>query len=173
MKHAKLTIQTLPLSRLKPHPRNPRHHPEPGSPEWDALKKSLENAYFDPLVWNKRNGMLVSGHLRTKVLKEVGCQKADCVVVNLPEAEHVAMLTRANKQSGDWDETALAQMLKELSDQSFDLGLTGFGPEEAAALLKTLVVEAPEEFSQFRENLETEHQCPKCGYKWSGKTGDV
>jgi DnaJ-domain-containing protein 1 len=26
----------------------------------------------------------------------------------------------------------------------------------------------PEDFKEVDENIETEHSCPKCGYKWSG-----
>jgi hypothetical protein len=27
----------------------------------------------------------------------------------------------------------------------------------------------PEEFTEYGEDIETEHKCPKCGYEWSGK----
>ena len=27
---------------------------------------------------------------------------------------------------------------------------------------------APEDFPEVDENVPTEHQCPKCGYRWSG-----
>ena len=29
--------------------------------------------------------------------------------------------------------------------------------------------EPPDEFGAYDEDIETEHQCPKCGYVWSGK----
>ena len=41
-----------------------------------------------------------------------------------------------------------------------------FSDEELAGLLNT--VEAPEVFPAVDENIETEHVCPKCGYRWSG-----
>lgn len=49
-KIASLKIERLPLIKLKPHPRNPRIHPEKGTPAWEALRKSLEADYFDPIV---------------------------------------------------------------------------------------------------------------------------
>jgi len=27
---------------------------------------------------------------------------------------------------------------------------------------------APSDFKEFDETIETDHECPKCGYKWSG-----
>ena len=30
-------------------------------------------------------------------------------------------------------------------------------------------VESPDEFKEYDENIDTEHVCPKCGYRWSGK----
>ncbi len=40
MTHAKLKVETVPLDRMKPHPRNPRSHPEPGSTAWETMKQS-------------------------------------------------------------------------------------------------------------------------------------
>lgn len=126
LRHARLKVQTMQLSKLKPHPRNPRHHPEPGSRDWEALKKSLKDVYFDPLVFNKANGFLVSGHLRAKVLEEMGCETVDCVVVNIDEKRHIAMLLRANNSTGDYEMAQVKELLKELEVASFDLDLTGF-----------------------------------------------
>lgn len=36
---------TLPLAELKPHPANPRKHPDPGSREWSVLEGSLKDDY--------------------------------------------------------------------------------------------------------------------------------
>ena len=115
MKHAKLTIKALPLKILKPHPRNPRKHPAPGSEEWETLKRSLADNYWDPLVFNFRNNFLISGHLRAKVLSEMGVAKADCVVVDFDEDKHVQIMLRANTNSADWDDAALANILKDMT----------------------------------------------------------
>ena len=74
---AAIEIRRLPLEELKPHPRNPRVHPKVNSPLWIVMRKSLEVDYFNPLIWNRRNGCLVSGHLRLKVLIEMGFTHVD------------------------------------------------------------------------------------------------
>jgi DNA modification methylase len=129
-KSATLTVKRLPLDKLKPHPRNPRQHPEPGSAEWQTLRRSLESEYFDPLVWNKRNGLLVSGHLRTKILAESGYESADCVIVDWDEPTHLARMIAANKLQGENDDKLLSELFRELMAAETDLDLTGFTQEE-------------------------------------------
>ena len=133
---ATIHIERLPLATLKPHPRNPRVHPEPGTPAWDALKTSLAHDYFDPIVWNKRNGLLVSGHLRTKVLTAEGYTHADVSVVDYNEATHLARLLAANKLQGEDDREALAKIMSELDQTCADaVRLTGLDDAEIAELL--------------------------------------
>jgi hypothetical protein len=132
--HAKLDVQTLPLKQLLPHPQNPRVHPEPDSPEWAQLRKSLINVYFDPLVWNKRNGLLVSGHLRRKVLDAMGVTKADVVVIDVDEDAHLALLMAANNQHGEFNFQLVADIMKGLQERGYDLDLTGFNAETLGQL---------------------------------------
>jgi DNA modification methylase len=130
--YAHLTVRKMPISRLKEHPSNPRVHPQPGSPEWETLRKSLENDYFDPCVVNERNGfMLVSGHMRVKVLREMGVKHVDCVIVDYPEDVHLARMIAANKQIGDWNDATLTALLQQCETPA----LTGYTDEQIQALL--------------------------------------
>lgn len=124
---AELNVERMKLTRLKPHPKNPRTHPKPNSPEWEVLRKSLDHDYFDPVVFNKRNGQLVSGHLRTKVLKTMGIKEADVVVVDYDEPTHLARMVAANKSIGENDMVKLSEVFHELGAiTDFDLALSGF-----------------------------------------------
>ena len=171
-RRAELTVETLPLAKLKPHPQNPREHPAPGTPEWDTLRASLEHDYFDPIVFNRRNGMLVSGHLRVKVLAASGFDRADCVVVDYPDDVHVARMIAANKLIG----TDIAAQLKDLLEatdrgQRTDSGallaeLTGYTEAERERL--ALQFHVPDGNKPIDEGAmsETESECPKCGFRW-------
>lgn len=123
------------MADLRPHPRNPREHPEPGTEAWEKLKRSLADAYFDPLVWNRRNGLLVSGHLRRKVLLELGFTHADVVVVDWDEPKHLANMLRANQEAGKDDRAGLRTILQELQLGGAELALTGLPDVELAKLL--------------------------------------
>ena len=143
-RRAELTIETVPLARLKPHPENPRRHPDPGTPEWEALRKSLEHDYFDPIVWNRRNGMLVSGHLRVKVLAASGFDRADCVVVDYDDALHKIRMIAANRLIGEDDDASLRDLLEALDDDSWDMDLTGYVEADRERLMTQFHVDRPE-----------------------------
>jgi len=141
LKHAKLKLETRKLKDLYPHPRNPRTHPEPGTPEWDALKKSLEHDYFDPIVVNDRNGMLVSGHLRVKVLLDMGYDKADCSIVDYDDETHLARMLQANRLVGEFVMPDVKDILEELDTGQFDLDLTGYLESDIEELMTQFHVE--------------------------------
>ena len=101
---AELTVQRWELNQIRPHPRNPRKHPKKGTPRWEALRKSLEHDYFDPIVVNIRNGMLVSGHLRHALLLDLGYVQADVSVVDYDEPTLYARMIAANRQAGEFEE---------------------------------------------------------------------
>ncbi len=43
--------------------------------------------------------------------------------------------------------------------------------EDLAGVLTTSVdVTAPDEFASYDEDIDTEHECPRCHYQWSGKS---
>jgi hypothetical protein len=134
-KKATLIVERLPLTVLKPHPRNPRNHPVKGSPEWATLRASLESDYFDPIVWNKRNGLLVSGHLRVKVLTDAGYTEADVVVKDYDEPTHLARMLAANKLIGQNDDEAVKDLLQELDTGAFSMALSGYTSAELEKML--------------------------------------
>lgn len=133
-KVASVSVERLELATLKPHPRNPRVHPEKGTDRWETMKASIEHDYFDPLVFNRQNGMLVSGHFRLKVMQDSGFTHADVIVVNYDEATHIARMFAANKAAGENDLALQKELFLELRGlEGFDLSLTGFTLDEASA----------------------------------------
>lgn len=161
-KTAAIEIQRLPVEQLKRHPRNPRVHPEPGSPTWEILKRSLEHAYFEPLVWNRSNGYLVSGHLRLKVLVEMGVELVDVSVVDLDEPRHYALMIAANRQIGEWEQTVLAALAGEIDQAGLDAALALYDDKALLALVQCPVTgddtEEVEELLSRAEQLQQEWQ---------------
>ena len=155
-KSASLIVRQLALP-LDEHPKNPRVHPEPGDEEWELLRASLADAYFDPMVWNSRNGMLVSGHLRQKVMLAEGFTHADCVVVDWPEEKHIARMIAANRGAGEDDEVALKLLLEE---SGIDLKLTGLTKAWTAEVLAKFNPVASSE--QGRLDQRKTATCPNC-----------
>ena len=92
------------LTDLIPATYNPRKDLKPGDPEYEKLKRSLDEfGYVEPIIWNKRTGNVVGGHQRLKVLKADGIKEVDCVVIDFDEEKEKALNVALNKISGDWD----------------------------------------------------------------------
>ncbi len=132
------------IEDINPAKYNPRLDLQPGNPEYEKLKRSMQEfGYVEPIVWNKRTGNIVGGHQRYKVLLDTGAQEIDCVVVDLDDAKEKALNLALNKIQGDWDYLKLKDLLQELDTGELDLELTGFDMEEIEDLIAQLHV--PEE----------------------------
>ncbi len=143
-KIAALQVTRIALDKISPHPKNPRVLPAPGSPEWGMLSVSMANCYFDPLVVNRLNMMLVSGHLRFAIMLAEGYTEADCSVVELSEEKHIAMMIGANRHGGQDDQSLLETLLADLAGHEDVMFLTGIGEDELAELLGPKDEDPPE-----------------------------
>ncbi len=124
-------------AELLPADYNPRKDLRPGDPEYDKLKRSIEQfGYVEPVIWNKVTGRVVGGHQRLKVLIDMGITEVECVVVELPEDKEKALNIALNKISGEWDKDKLALLIADLQGADFDVSLTGFDPAELDDLFK-------------------------------------
>ena len=122
---------------LLPAEYNPRKDLKPGDPEYEKLKRSIEEfGYVEPVIWNKTTGRVVGGHQRLKVLIDLGITEVDCVVIEMDEAKEKALNIALNKISGDWDKDKLALLISDLQGEAFDVSLTGFDPDEIDNLFK-------------------------------------
>ncbi|GEC92418.1 MULTISPECIES: site-specific DNA-methyltransferase [Brevibacillus] len=132
-----MDIRKISVSKINPAPYNPRVDLQPGDPEYEKLKRSIEEfGYVQLLVWNERSGNLVGGHQGFKILvNEQGRTEVDVSVVDLDDINEKALNIALNKISGAWDEDKLAQVLSELQESDLDVELTGFDLEEAVDLI--------------------------------------
>ncbi len=122
---------------LLPADYNPRKDLKPGDPEYDKLKRSIEQfGYVEPVIWNKVTGRVVGGHQRLKVLIDMGIAEVECVVVEMDAEKEKALNIALNKISGEWDKEKLALLIADLQGADFDVSLTGFDPAELDALFK-------------------------------------
>ena len=125
---------------LLPADYNPRKDLQPGDPEYEKLKRSIEQfGYVEPVIWNRTTGRVVGGHQRLKVLMDMGMTEVDCVVVELSEEKEKALNIALNKISGDWDTDKLSLLIADLQGADFDVSLTGFDPAEIDDLFKDTI----------------------------------
>lgn len=87
-------IKVMPIAKLKPHPRNPR---EIKDGNFDALKAGiLAGELWKLPTWNKRNGLLVTGHQTVRALTELGVERVQVNVVDKAERDHLRDMLQDN-----------------------------------------------------------------------------
>ena len=90
------------------------------------LKDSIQRfGLVDPLIVNKnkdRDNILVGGHQRLRIAKELGIKKVPCVEVDLSLDQEKELNIRLNKNVGEWDYDSLANYFD--VDELMDWGFT-------------------------------------------------
>lgn len=156
--------ETATIASLMLDPANVRTH---DARNLDAIKASLARfGQQTPIVVNSK-GIVVAGNARMMAAKMLNWTSVEIVRTDLEGAEAIAYAIADNRTAelAGWDEAALAQQLAALQIDDEELAnIAGFTDAEIEAMTKI----APEVFPEVDENIDTEHQCPKCGYKWSG-----
>ena len=129
------------LNELVAADYNPRKALTPEDSEYQKIKRSIEEfGYVDPIIINE-DGTIIGGHQRCTVLKDLGYEEVDVVVVSLDKQREKALNIALNKITGEWDELKLKDLLLDLDLGDYDISLTGFESEELTNLVDRLAIE--------------------------------
>jgi len=109
MQNGNLTTVSYPIVDIIFAEYNPR---ELTQIQHQDLKDSITRfGLVDPLIVNthkERKNILVGGHQRLRIVKELGYKDVPCVEVNLTPNKERELNVRLNKNTGQWDWDALA-----------------------------------------------------------------
>jgi ParB-like chromosome segregation protein Spo0J len=126
-KNKKAVIQTLKKlivfmkpKELKPAPYNPRRwNDEQLKQLTDSVKKF---GLVDPIICNsaaERKNIVIGGHMRLKVAKDLKLAQVPVIYVNLPDIKDEQELNlRLNKNTGEFDLDLLAQLDKDVLEMA-------------------------------------------------------
>jgi DNA modification methylase len=140
-----LSIEYLPLVRLRPYPKNARTH---SKKQVRQIADSIDRFGFtNPVLLDNQNTIL-AGHGRVEAAKLLGMAEVPCVRIETMTAEEKRAYVIADNKlalNAGWDDEVLAEELKGLlaSDLDFDIGLTGFTIAEIDGLVEGLTPEEP------------------------------
>lgn len=156
-----LKVQYVKIGKLKTADYNPRRWSETAIKN---LKESVKRfGLVGPIIVNSvinRQNVVIGGHFRLKVAKDLGYKTIPVVYVNIPDIEKEKELNlRLNKNLGEWDFDLLAKF-----DETF-LSDVGFSSEELDEVFD--IDPTPEEF-----DLEKELHKLKI-YQIKFKKGDI
>ena len=131
-----LAVQYRPLDSLIGYARNARTHSETQVAE--IAGSIREFGWTNPILVDGDNGV-IAGHGRLLAARKLGLTEVPVIeLAHLTETQKRAYILADNKLAlnAGWDHDLLALELGDLKDAGFDLGLTGFGGDEVADLLK-------------------------------------
>ena len=158
-----MKIETIAVADLSLDPSNVRKH---SRRNLDAIKASLRKfGQQKPIVVDAK-GIVLAGNGTLTAAKELGWTEIQATRTDLAGVEATAFAIADNRTAelAEWDDS-LTDVLKSLSEEGFDLSDIGFAADDIKDIEEKI---PPNEFTEVDENIETEHNCPKCGYKWSG-----
>ena len=125
-----MEFKKLKINSLIPASYNPRKKLKPGDAEYEKIKNSItEFGYVDPIIVNS-DMTIIGGHQRWSVLKALGYDEVDCVVIEIDKTKEKALNIALNKVAGEWNKELLADLIKDLQSLDYDVSMTGFEPPE-------------------------------------------
>jgi hypothetical protein len=164
---AKMKSGLAPLKKFKPFPGNPRMHPKA---EIDMLAAVIKLRGADQPIVVDEKFVILKGHGRLAAATVAGLTDFPYVQrFGLSETEKIAIRIEDNALPllSGWNKELLSSQLGELQSGGYEMQTLGFPATQLTAFMTT--PEAPAAFEAFGEDIPTEHTCPKCGFRYSGK----
>lgn len=165
---------SIPIGQLKPNKSNPRKI----TPQaLDMLCTSIDRdplfMELRPIIIDEKN-IIIGGNQRYTACKKLGYTELPDTWVRVArgiteeQRKRFIIIDNAPEgMAGVWDNDILQVDFgsEYLSGLGYDLD------KILSDLNDTIKMPIPvEDFPEFDEDIDTEHKCPKCGYKWSGKS---
>ena len=143
---------------LKQHPKNRNNHPD------DQIERLIKILVYQgwryPIKVSKNTGYITSGHGRLMAALKMGLKEVPVSEQEYDSEDQEYADLQADNSIASWSELDLSQINLDIGDlgPDFDLDLLG---------LKNFNIDPPNiREKELDENLETEKECPSCGYKW-------
>ncbi len=153
------------MDRLQAHPLNANEG------DRRVIAESIEeNGFYGAVYAHEATGYIIAGNHRWEQAKLAGAETIPVIWLDVDEKRAGKILAVDNRAArlGRDDSAKLAALL-----ESFDGDFVGTGYVETdlSSLLAKLRPEPPESFPSYGSDIATEHECPRCGYAWSGGAG--
>src|SRR5207253_1595544 len=138
-------IERWPINRLKPYKKNARMH---SAEQVSQIAASIAKFGFTQPILVDSDAGILAGHGRLLGAVKLGMSEVPVIVLDhLTEAEKRAYVLADNKLAlnAGWNDDLLADELRALRLQEFDLDVIGFSDKELTELLTdaTLVIPDP------------------------------
>jgi ParB-like nuclease domain len=132
-----MKIQTVGIDTVHSDPANVRKHPERNL---EVIKASLARFGQQKPIVVDANGIVRAGNGTLEAAKALGWEKIGIVRTDLVNSEATAFSIADNRSAelAEWDEPGLAETLRSLEAEDFDLDVVGFTSDDVDELLERL-----------------------------------
>lgn len=155
--------QLVSVNELKPHSKNRNKHSEE---QIERLTKLLAyQGIRAPIVVSNLSGMIVKGHGTLMAIKANGWINAPVSFQNFDNEEQEYAFVQSDNAIASWAELDFSGINLDLQNlgPDFDLDLLGLKDFSLDFSEKLILDETDREKD---ESKVTEHECPRCKYKW-------
>jgi len=157
-------VERVARDGLIPYTNNPKEHPDE---QVNKIASSIKNYGWDQPIVVDGDGEIIKGHGRLQAAEKLGLDEVPVIRrEDLSDAEAKAARIADNKTAeSPWNDDLLGTELEVLGE--FDADDLGFSQSEVDELLEPDDMAVPDGFDEVDdEAIETEHECPECGYEW-------
>jgi len=167
-----MKIESVPIESISTDPANLRKHDERNI---SAIIASLRRfGQQHPIVIDSR-GIVLAGNGRYEAIKRLGWPTILAVRSDLAGVDATAYAIADNRTAelANWDDTALAETLRALQSEEFDIQAAGFTGDEVDQLIEKLASEIVPDFhpgtidDQGRLDEKVKTTCPECGHEFT------
>jgi len=167
-----MKIESVPIESISTDPANLRKHDERNI---SAIIASLRRfGQQHPIVIDSR-GIVLAGNGRYEAIKRLGWPTILAVRSDLAGVDATAYAIADNRTAelANWDDTALAETLRALQSEEFDIQAAGFTGDEVDQLIEKLASEIVPDFQpgtiddQGRLDEKAKTTCPECGHEFT------
>jgi ParB-like chromosome segregation protein Spo0J len=160
----------VPCDSLTLDPANARKH---GEPNLNAIKGSLATyGQRKPVVARSDTGTVIAGNGTLLAARDLGWSHLAVVFTDDDPMTAVGFAIADNRTAdlAEWDGEALDRLLGEVrvEDERLQQMFDELAEAQGVLARDAEAPSPPGEFPEVGEDVETEHSCPKCGYRWSG-----
>ena len=124
-----MILEEIDINLIKPYKDNPR---EISQEAVKKVKNSIKEFGNNQPIVIDQNNVIVVGHTRFKALKSLGKKTAFVIKKNFDKNKSIAYRIMDNRsgEESKWSNKLLKEEIKLLSDEKFNLDLTGFDTSE-------------------------------------------
>lgn len=162
-------IELVPAAKLKPAKWNPRIITDKKFTKLvEAIRQDPDFMALRPILASK-NGTIYAGNMRFRALQEIGVKDVPCIFTDIPEKLAKLRSLKDNNHFGEYQMDELAALVVEFKPVEIEMtAMPDIIMRQIEGADADPSAKNTEEDVSFTAN-KLEHECPKCGFKFSDK----